>query len=205
MKNFLWFVAGGLFLFGATVFAQSSLFTDDESFADWYSDSVYHLRDNGVINGYEDGSFGPDNYVTRAEMVVMLDRYEDLLTTKEDFVFHSELALNRILWNWAEHQDLDLPNVYKVSVVLAFSRIKYIGEDVSDVYPDFDQCRFKVEGDFDHYISYSLYFCPDEYGSYFVHIEGQESQEDMFNEIDEWYGPYEVYSGFLGIPSFEIY
>lgn len=41
----------------------------------WFADAVYTLADGGIINGYEDGTFRPDNSVTRAEAVVMLNRF----------------------------------------------------------------------------------------------------------------------------------
>lgn len=40
----------------------------------WYVENVYLLADAGIINGYPDGSFGPDRTVTRAEAVAMLNR-----------------------------------------------------------------------------------------------------------------------------------
>ena len=40
----------------------------------WYVENVYLLADAGIINGYPDGSFGPNRTVTRAEAVAMLNR-----------------------------------------------------------------------------------------------------------------------------------
>ena len=57
---------------------DSRSFTDvDPNGDDWYVGAVYTLADGGIINGYEDGTFRPDNSVTRAEAVVMLNRFFD--------------------------------------------------------------------------------------------------------------------------------
>jgi hypothetical protein len=45
----------------------------------FYIDSVTNMANLGVIKGYEDGTFGPDNPITRAEMAVMLDRYDRII------------------------------------------------------------------------------------------------------------------------------
>lgn len=40
----------------------------------WYAESVYLLADSGIVTGYTDGTFGPQQNITRAEAVVMLNR-----------------------------------------------------------------------------------------------------------------------------------
>ncbi len=40
----------------------------------WYEDSVYWAARNSVVNGYEDGTFRPNNKITREEMCAILDR-----------------------------------------------------------------------------------------------------------------------------------
>lgn len=54
----------------------------DQTFVDvprddtqWFSDEVYFLADAGVINGYADGTFQPDKEISRAEAVVLLNRF----------------------------------------------------------------------------------------------------------------------------------
>lgn len=41
---------------------------------DWYVDSLERLYDKGLIEGYEDGTFRPNDSVSRGEMVVLMDR-----------------------------------------------------------------------------------------------------------------------------------
>ncbi len=42
----------------------------------WAEDAINKLYDNGIINGYEDGSFSPDKNTTRTEFVTMVNRLE---------------------------------------------------------------------------------------------------------------------------------
>jgi len=63
-----------------SVFAIAKLFSDVDQ-NQWYSDAVYSLTENGIIEGYDDDTFRPSNSVNRAELAVMLDR---LLTHLEN-------------------------------------------------------------------------------------------------------------------------
>lgn len=47
---------------------------DIEDVSDYAKDSVRRLYAAGIINGMEDGSFMPDEYVTRAQAAVILDK-----------------------------------------------------------------------------------------------------------------------------------
>ncbi len=47
------------------------MFNDDSLIADYAKDSVYALKENGIINGYEN-SFNPVNNLTRAEAAVLI-------------------------------------------------------------------------------------------------------------------------------------
>ena len=48
------------------------LFADNESIADYAKNSVYNLKDSGVINGYDDNTFNPHSKLTRAEAAKMI-------------------------------------------------------------------------------------------------------------------------------------
>lgn len=48
------------------------LFADNESIADYAKNSVYNLKDRGVINGYDDNTFNPHSKLTRAEAAKMI-------------------------------------------------------------------------------------------------------------------------------------
>ncbi len=58
-------------LTGVSVFAADSSFTDVEQ-TNAFSNAIYTLVAEGVINGYEDGTFKPDATITRAEFSKLL-------------------------------------------------------------------------------------------------------------------------------------
>ena len=57
----------------------------------WYTDNVYLLADAGVVNGYMDGSFRPEELVTRTEAVVMLGRLFDRTDSAPDWAMESSI------------------------------------------------------------------------------------------------------------------
>lgn len=57
-------------------------FKDVEN-GDWYAESVSWAARNGIVNGYEDGNFHPDDKINREEMCVMMDRLFSLLHIKK--------------------------------------------------------------------------------------------------------------------------
>lgn len=69
-----------LLVSGITVFASGP----GDSFPDvdqdkYYADAVQHMRMMGVISGHDDGNYRPKDYVNRADVAVMFDRYDDAL------------------------------------------------------------------------------------------------------------------------------
>lgn len=50
---------------------SSSKFTDDGNISDYAKTAVYAMKKIGVVNGYEDGSFNPHGYATRAEIATI--------------------------------------------------------------------------------------------------------------------------------------
>lgn len=60
--------------------AASAYYSDADASADYYSAAV-RLQDLGIISGYDDGSFRPDNRITRAEftkmVICMMDKEKD--------------------------------------------------------------------------------------------------------------------------------
>jgi len=64
-------LASTLFWAG-TAYATTGCFTDTNGY--WAETFVCWLKDNGISGGYPDGTFKPDNYITRAEMAVMLQK-----------------------------------------------------------------------------------------------------------------------------------
>lgn len=53
---------------------------DDVASSAWYANYVNYLSSVGVITGYEDGTFRPDNNITRREFTAMISRLGEVLT-----------------------------------------------------------------------------------------------------------------------------
>ncbi|MFC7686305.1 S-layer homology domain-containing protein [Ureibacillus sp. GCM10028918] len=73
VKGFVLGFATAVVLGGATltVGAASGAFTDVKAGA-WYEDAVLWAKDKGIVGGYPDGTFKPNNNVTRAELTGVL-------------------------------------------------------------------------------------------------------------------------------------
>lgn len=61
---------------GAPEVTGTDEYTDTENDA-WYSDAVLWATQNDIIEGYDESHFGPDDNVTREQMVAILYRYAD--------------------------------------------------------------------------------------------------------------------------------
>lgn len=83
----LFFLAGALAVLAGTAVAKSlvpvflpavslsNLFPDVQE-GTYFTESVSELVRKGILKGYEDGRFGPHDPVTRAQVAVMIDRYD---------------------------------------------------------------------------------------------------------------------------------
>ena len=74
-------VAGGLLvllpvilIFGVTVAEATDNCFTDVSTGDWFHDFVCWMFDAGLTSGYPDGSFRPNNNITRAEVAVFMQQ-----------------------------------------------------------------------------------------------------------------------------------
>ncbi|UJF36452.1 GH32 C-terminal domain-containing protein [Paenibacillus hexagrammi] len=89
----------------------SSSFNDVDATA-WYSRPVGAAVDFGIINGYQDGSFKPDQLVTREEISVMLSRaiqfargYVDHTTTADGML--AQYSDGTMVSDWAKQAILE--------------------------------------------------------------------------------------------------
>lgn len=69
-----------IFILSAVVFVSNTAFAQfsDVNGKTYYKASIDWMADNGVINGYGDGKFGPDDCVKRVELLKMLFETLDL-------------------------------------------------------------------------------------------------------------------------------
>ena len=49
----------------------------------WYSAPISYCKDQGLVSGYSDGTFKPNNNITRAEFCVMLNKVSERLNLKK--------------------------------------------------------------------------------------------------------------------------
>ena len=68
---------------GEKINNSTSSFDDVES-GMWYTSYISYLEKYDIINGYEDGTFRPDEEITRAEFVAMAERAYSLFADVED-------------------------------------------------------------------------------------------------------------------------
>ncbi|MEK7528506.1 MAG: S-layer homology domain-containing protein [Patescibacteria group bacterium] len=98
MKKFLTFL--GVFLVGSltSLGIAYAIFTPPTQFPDvdydaYYGDALNTMVSLGVISGYSDGNFGPNDPVTRAQLVTILDRYGNGLFNGNNNGYGSEVML----------------------------------------------------------------------------------------------------------------
>lgn len=66
---------------------DKSKFFPDVSVNDWFFAPVKTLAENGVVSGYEDGTFRPQNYITRAEFTKLIMPFGDKIAESENVTF----------------------------------------------------------------------------------------------------------------------
>ncbi|OFW56557.1 MAG: hypothetical protein A2133_08570 [Actinobacteria bacterium RBG_16_64_13] len=71
----------GLAVLGALPASASAQTFTDVRGDEWFAPAVYALADRAIVYGHEDGTFGPNETVTRGELAVYLDRIIELQGT----------------------------------------------------------------------------------------------------------------------------
>lgn len=78
MRKTFFLILVGMILGSTGVFAASKLFPDVPENT-WYTNAVTSLSEKGIMNGYPDGTFGPEDNVNRAELATSLYRLIDYI------------------------------------------------------------------------------------------------------------------------------
>lgn len=73
----------------------------DVTATDWYASSVSYVSGQGVMGGYPDGTFRPNEAITRAEVASLLQRYKNLSQGSAN-------PFNDITGHWAYQSILDV-------------------------------------------------------------------------------------------------
>lgn len=163
-------------------------FADQSKFADWNRTSINHLKEEGIVKGYGDGEFKPENSVTRAEMAVMMDRMYDNLIKQTGEVTMAYDDLKDIKFE-------EGGSAPKVALAMGIARIKKLEnfkpESVTEYAPDFK--KLSGENIPKGYEVYQLTALPTY--QYYVHWQADEfapeSDATAPTHFDEWYGPFD--------------
>ncbi|MDF2379471.1 MAG: S-layer homology domain-containing protein [Candidatus Gracilibacteria bacterium] len=77
LSSFGLLLLGSIATLGA-VYAQGAVkdFPDVDSSA-YYFEALQDINSRGIVNGYQNGNFGPNDAVTRAQLVTILKRFDD--------------------------------------------------------------------------------------------------------------------------------
>jgi len=169
------------------------IFNDESDFAPWYSNAVYHLEGEGVITGYNDGSFKPNQNVTRGEMALMLQRFEENIldekleslpqkSSSDDFVW----SIDNIIDNMRRYESQDIE--YKTSIIIAESGVRLMDSAPEDHKIEVEDEDANVPEGYEVYLydSSNGYEAPAVY----LHYTGYRSFGDYLDEVDEWFGPF---------------
>lgn len=195
-KKFLISVLLTFFVLNTSALALTNkVFTDEGVFASWYSKEVKDLTSKNIIQGYKDGSFKPDNNITRAESAVIIDRaYDDLIEQmSEAMMAYDELGDVKF------DIQVDSNSTPKVALAMAIAKIR----ELENFKPsDLEADGLVLEYDFrkltgknipQGYEVYQKSSLPTY--EYYVHwITDQtvpESGDINKMHIDRWYGPFE--------------
>ncbi|HAU40116.1 TPA: hypothetical protein DCW56_04245 [Candidatus Peregrinibacteria bacterium] len=149
-----------------SVVAESQIFTDVYD-GDQYSTAISYLKDNGIISGYEDGSFKPNQEINRAEVLKMLleglgydvptEEFAAIFTDVESASWYEKYILYAselgIVSGYPDGTFKPSQNVNKVEFLKILTRS--YGLDLSDypvteLYPDTDMTQWYAP-----YVQYS--------------------------------------------------
>ena len=81
--------------------AQNGTVFSDVQAGRWYSDAIAWAAENGIVNGFGDGRFGPSYYVTREQLAVILYNYAQFLDLYTGGAFAAEFDDKYSISSWA--------------------------------------------------------------------------------------------------------
>ncbi len=107
----------------ATIFARllkldltvtSSMYGDVDS-SHWAAGYIQAVANAGLIKGYEDGTFAPDRYITRAELATVIARYFEI--DRASSINPLEIHFTDTEESWA---DSNIEEVYRYAIVTGY-------------------------------------------------------------------------------------
>ena len=73
---------------------------NDVTDGEWYADAVIWAAKNGIVNGYNDGRFGPNDSITRQDLAVILYRFEQFTE-----LIPMDIVMDREFADWSDIGD----------------------------------------------------------------------------------------------------
>ncbi len=93
--------------FTSELAASTEMSFKDVDESNKYYDAIMAAAASGLVNGYGDGTFGPDKTITRAEVVTVINRLLSLLANEKTVSKDNlEVKFSDIDGHWAEYQIL---------------------------------------------------------------------------------------------------
>lgn len=87
---------------GITVAGTKSAGFDDVKIGAWYTDYINWAVSQGIVSGYGDGRFGPNDKITREQMALMTDNFIKAMDMKPDVVkANAEFADKAAISSWS--------------------------------------------------------------------------------------------------------
>lgn len=132
----------------ATIIARfAKLDVNTKTFSDinghWAQKNIELAAGNGWINGYEDGTFRPNNNITRAETFAMINRVLDRQTESvSDLLPTSEMNM------WSDNMDADAWYYKDVQEATNYHKCDRVGNSVYEKWtekvPDIDWASYQI-------------------------------------------------------------
>ena len=117
---------------GEPVVNAVNMFADVEN-GTWYSDAVVWAEANGIVNGYGDGRFGPEDSITREQLAAIIARYARFLGC--------EMPVEES----AEYDDFDAVSDWAVNDVCSLTSLGIIEAEEGNTFaPKSDALRYQI-------------------------------------------------------------
>ncbi len=124
---------------------QENEFTDVNK-GDWYNNGISTVAAAGIVNGYDDGTFRPDNKITRAEFAMIASRFSSLihegdnLFTDTDGHWAKDAINNAAITGWVNGYDDGTfkpdAQITRAEAITLINRVLYRYVEHDDLHPD---------------------------------------------------------------------
>lgn len=200
-KKFLISVLVAFFLLNTGAMALVNVvFMDENDFASWNKKEILHMAQEGILTGYEDGTFKPNKNITRAEVAVIADRLRDNLVEQISEVIGAYESMDGAYFTFDGNSDDS--SAARVAIAMGVAGLREIeGFDIESKcglgYDKAEMANFNM----DYAENYNVYRCSSLPGYlYYVNFKGNLVLPESGGEkadINEWYGPFEDSIWFL--------